>query len=89
MKLISIITEQGDSKFTTVKTSENPETNSTTWDVRPTPLRAAVEDIENLSRSLTKAAEAYPEDPKLTQYKVIIGKIKKVLKTHISKTYGT
>jgi len=88
LDIINIITEEEDTRFTTIKTSEDPETNSTTWDVRPTPLRAVVQSVEELSENLVKAVQEHPEDQKLIQYKLIVGKIKKILKIHISKTYG-
>lgn len=89
MKLTDIILENSQVGFTS---SEPKVVNKTTgtiqWDITPTPLKAAINQLDDTLESLEAAVKDNPEDVKLLKYKEALSKLKKSLKAHITRTYG-
>ena len=89
MKLIDIILEREDQVGYT--SSEPKVVNKTTgqvqWDITPTPLKAVIDLLDDALESLEKGIVDNPEDEKLKQYEEAFGKLKKSLKTHITRNY--
>lgn len=88
MKLVDIILEQTQIGYTSSEpTLVNKETGTISWDITPTPLKAAIDLLDDALESLEKGIRDNPEDEKLKQYEEAFSKLKKSLKTHITRKY--
>lgn len=88
MKLVDIILEQNQVGFTSSEPRVVDKTTGTVqWDITPTPLKAAIDLLDDALESLEKGIRDNPEDEKLRQYEEAFSKLKKSLKTHITRTY--
>ena len=88
MKLVDIILEQDQVGFTSSEPRVvNKTTGTVQWDITPTPLKATVDLLDDALESLEKGIRDNPEDEKLKQYEEAFSKLKKSLKTHITRTY--
>jgi len=89
MKLIEVLTEKANMGYTSSKpTLTNKETGTISWDITPTPLKGSIGALDIALELLEKAIGESPEDTQLVKYGEVLGKLKKSLKTHITKKYG-
>ena len=88
MKLVDIILEQDQIGFTSSEPRVvNKTTGTVQWDITPTPLKAAIDLLDDALESLEKGIRDNPEDEKLKKYEEAFSKLKKSIKTHITRTY--
>lgn len=66
----------------------NKETGTFQWDIKPTPLTAAIGALDDALTQLERARKENPQDLKLTQYEEAFSKLKKSLKSHITRNYS-
>jgi len=66
----------------------NKETGTIQWDITPTPLKGAIDQLDDALGSLQRGIKDNPGDDKLVKYEEAFSKLKKSLKTHITRTYG-
>jgi len=86
MKLIDILESM--ERFTTTLRDEDPETGALTWKVDYTPLKSLDVNLEKIYTDFQKAAEKHPEDKKLQTFLETFSLFKKLLRRHITQTYG-
>ncbi len=89
MKLIDLILEKDQIGYVSSEPKiVNKETGTVQWDITPTPLKGAIDELDNALESLQKGIKDNPGDGKLVKYEEAFSKLKKSLKTHITRTYG-
>lgn len=89
MKLIDLILEKDQVGYVSSEPKVvNKVTGTVQWDITPTPLKGAIDQLDNALISLQKGIEDNPGDDKLVKYEEAFNKLKKSLKTHITRTYG-
>jgi|TARA_R110000822_G_scaffold226907_2_gene359530 hypothetical protein len=89
MTLREIIAEESKLGYTSSEpTLVNKETGTFQWDITPTPLSAAVGSLDDALVQLEKAIKENPEDLKLGKYEEAFFKLKKSLKSHITRNYS-
>ncbi len=89
MKLVDLILEKDQVGYTSSKPRVvNKVTGTVEWDITPTPLKGAIDQLDNALESLQRGMEDNPSDKKLAKYEEAFTKLKKSLKTHITRTYG-
>jgi hypothetical protein len=88
MKLVDIILEQDQVGFTSSEPRVVDKTTGTVqWDITPTPFKSAIDLLDDALESLERGIKNNPEDIKLLKYREAFSKLKKSLKTHITRTY--
>ena len=89
MKLIDLILEKDQVGYISSEPKiVNKETGTIQWDITPTPLKGAIDQLDDALGSLQKGIKDNPGDDKLVKYEEAFSKLKKSLKTHITRTYG-
>jgi|TARA_R110000744_G_scaffold364272_1_gene472768 hypothetical protein len=89
MKLTDILVKEASMGYTSSEpTLVNKETGTLSWDISPTPLKGSISALDEALELLEKAVKTSPEDVKLKQYEELLSKLKKSLKTHVTRTYG-
>jgi hypothetical protein len=86
MKILKLI--ETTDKFTTTLTDKDPQTGTLTWDVEYTPLKSLDTNLEKIYTDFKKAADKHPEDQKLQSFLDTFALFKKLLRRHITQTYG-
>ncbi len=88
MKLIDLILEQDQVGYTSSEPRVvNKVTGTVEWDITPTPLKAAIDKLDDALENLERGIKDNPGDDKLVKYEEAFSKLKKSLKTHITRTY--
>ena len=89
MKLIDLILEKNQVGYISSKPKVvNKETGTVQWDITPTPLKGAIDQLDDALGNLQRGIKDNPGDGKLVKYEEAFIKLKKSLKTHITRTYG-
>ena len=89
MKLIDLILEQEQIGFTSSEPEVvNKETGTVQWNITATPLKATIQHLDKALFNLDKAVAKNPEDETLLKFRDAFKKLKKVLKSHLTKKYG-
>ena len=89
MKLIDLILEKDQVGYVSSEPKVvNKVTGTVQWDITPTPLKGAIDQLDNALISHQKGIEDNPGDDKLVKYEEAFNKLKKSLKAHITRTYG-
>lgn len=89
MTLREILAEKSKLGYTSSEpTLVNKETGTYQWDITPTPLTAAVGSLDEGLEQLERAMKQSPEDLKLRKYAEAFSKLKKSLKSHVTRNYS-
>jgi hypothetical protein len=86
MKLLKLI--ETTQKFTTTLRDKDSDTGTLTWDIEYTPLKSLDANLDKIYTDFRKAAEKHSEDQKLQSFLDTFALFKKLLRRHITQTYG-
>jgi len=89
MKLRELLNEKANMGYESSEpTVTNKVTGTVSWDITPTPLKGSIDALEKATYLLEKAILESSEDEKLAKFGEVLSKLKKSLKTHLTKNYS-
>lgn len=86
LKLMEIL--EKDPRFDTPQTGEDPESGKVFWKVEYTPLHSLDKNLDKIYIDFQNAAKKHPQDEKLAKFLETFALFKKLLRRHITQTYG-
>lgn len=86
LKLMEIL--EKDPRFSTPQTDVDSESGKVVWKVEYTPLHSLDKNLDKIHTDFQNAAKKHPEDAKLAKFLETFSLLKKLLRRHITQTYG-